>query len=380
MELDPNAAGVLNVLLYRRCVAVFGRVRIANPGEAQIRRTLSTGAVNIVHPGEYYAVCCPLCSDTRFRCYINHAYGTLDSRGFPQTSLVHCFNDGCSLATAEPSAFEKMRAYLLGNKLHDLSHSPLKAGKVVDPFAKCRAFPGECTSIAELPDTHPGVLYLRARDFDARELAAWYDVRWCCVPHITETWERMVHERLVIPLYHENRLVGWQARPPFDLSPEEWKQSRFPKYYTAPGTPKRAVLYGLDVAKRFRCGVIVEGVTDVWRFGGPAVAVLGASLNEQQLMLFANSFASGAGVIMLDTDILNNPATLEKKRAKDKAIAAVARLNNHLAGGCCLVSPPVGWDPGSMPRNTLLTYVREQAAAAGVQVDWNLKDGPSNIS
>lgn len=364
--LDEAAAGVLNVTLYRRCVEVFGRVRITNPGEARVCRSITYNGRprdEVLQQGEFYVVCCPICSETRFRCYINHAYGTLNERGFPQTSLVHCFNDGCPLALADKDAFEKMRRYLLGYRLYNFQDVPLRQGKIVDPYAKCRRFPGECVPINTLPDDHPASEYLRGRDFDRDELTRYFDVRWC---QTSDNW--LAAERIILPVYYRTQLVGWQARPPFDL--DDWKSSRFPKYYTATGTPRGSTFYSIDLARQFRCCVVVEGATDVWRFGGPAVAVFGASMTPKQIELFGSTFANGAGVLMLDSDILTNPRTESHQRARDAALAACGQLQNRLAGGCCIVSPPLGWDPGSMPRHELRTYVQRQAAAAGVVIDW----------
>jgi len=374
-QLDEAAAGVLNVTLYRRCVEVFGRVRITNPGEARIYRSIVYGGQpreEVIQQGEFYAVCCPLCSDSRFRCYINHAYGTPDAKGFPRTSLVHCFNDGCALSLAEPEAFQQMKKYLLGYHLYNLQPT-IRPGRVVDPFARCGRLPGPCVPVRDLPEDHVASQYLRGRGFDRTELSQRFDVRWC-----PESEMRLACQRIIMPFYHKQKLVGWQARPAFDLP--NWKTARIPKYYTAPGSPKRSILYSLDLARQFRCGVIVEGVTDVWRFGGPAVALLGATINPQQLELFSSVFANGAGVIMLDADILDEPKTEEHRRARDAALAAAGQLKSRLAGGCCIVSPPAGWDPGNMPRQDLRNYVVQQAAAVGVTIDWEAANGPQNFS
>lgn len=369
--LDEAAAGVLNVTLYRRCVEVFDRVRVTNAGESRICCDVGhpgSPSQRVVQQGEYYVVCCPLCSDTRYRCYINHMYGTEGTKGFPQTHLVHCFNDGCPLSLSKPEAFQRMRDILLGYKLYDFRRATIRPGKAVNPLAKCRMFPGSCTPVGELPADHTACEYLQSRGFDPKELQKWFDVRWCTT---SENW--LARDRIIIPIYHVGRLVGWQARPPFDL--DSWKTVRYPKYYTASGTPKRSVLYSLDLAKQFRSVVVTEGATDVWRFGGPAVAVLGAGLTQSQIDLLSTNFSAGAAVLMFDADILDNPKTAEHRHARTEAIAAAGVLQNRLAGGCCIVSPPAGWDPGSMPKQELRNYVQQRAAASGVTIDWEVRGG-----
>ena len=77
-------------------------------------------------------------------------------------------------------------------------------------------------------------------------------------------------------------MVGWQARAAFDC---DWKTSKYPKYYTAPGTPRKNILYNFGNAKNYKSIVVTEGVTDVWRIGPQAVCTLGASMSAAQTQL-----------------------------------------------------------------------------------------------
>ena len=69
---------------------------------------------------------------------------------------------------------------------------------------------------------------------------------------------------------------GWQARHVGDL---DWKDPKSPpKYYTCPGMKVGQILYNLANAAKYKTGVIVEGVTDVWSFGPMAMCTMGASM------------------------------------------------------------------------------------------------------
>jgi hypothetical protein len=91
-------------------------------------------------------------------------------------------------------------------------------------------------------------------------------------------------------------LVGWQARyvgkPP---------GSNIPKYLTSRGFHKSAWLYNYDTAKDFSFGVIVEGVTDVWRVGERAVAIFGKNISSTQARLAKAAWCEGSLGICLDS-------------------------------------------------------------------------------
>lgn len=357
MKYDEQIA--LNRTLYRRVMATFGNVKIRNQGESQSRgitTDLITGKKKpkISYPGEYYAVCCPFCNDTRFRCYINHMYGRNDELGNQQIHLAYCFNAGCSLCNGERDAYEKLADMLIGHRHYDLRRAEVSAGKEVD-VDKIRAeWPGEVVRVDQLKPSHPAVKYLRSRDFDPVKIGKNYNVHWCA-----SSSRKICEDRLIIPIYHNKKMVGWQARAIYEC---DWKKSVFPKYYTAPGTPRRNVLYNFDNAKKFKTIVVVEGPTDVWRFGPQAVSTLGAALTTQQQSLISRHFKNLSGVLLFDPDL--------KDKVMVKTDAAVEQLSKSLKYGFCKVELPEGSDPGSLERKFLRSHVREQAKANDVKVSW----------
>lgn len=357
--MDNDEKKALNRALYRRCKATFKYVRIKNPGEKQTRR-LSTDLVTgkpkpvIIHPGEYYAVCCPFCNDTRYRCYINHRYGTDDELGRSQTHLATCFNAGCPLSTRAPHAYQELEQMLCGTKLVELRRATIAEGREVNVDEIRMNWPGEVTRIDKLPPEHEANVYLASRGFDPDVIGRFWNVHWC---HQSPRF--ICQERLIIPIYHQKRMVGWQARAAFDI---DWKHAHLPKYYTAPGTPRRQILYNLGNAARYRTGVIVEGVTDVWKIGPQAVCTLGATMTTQQQALFRKHFRDHGGVLLFDPDV--------KDKVAESVSAIVENLNSQLKSGFCTVQLPEGTDPGSLDRSFLRPYIAQQAAEQGVTVSW----------
>lgn len=349
----------LNRALYRRIRATFGNVKIRNVGEKQSRKLttdLVTGKpkTKIIHAGEYYAICCPFCNDTRFRCYINHMYGRDDELGRPQTFLATCYNAGCPLSMKDRATYEQLEEMLTGHTLFQLRKANIQEGKEVD-VNKVRAnWPGQVTRLDKLPSTHEAVVYLAGRGFDPDKIGRFYNVHFC-----TQSDRFICENRLIIPIYHKKRMVGWQARAAYDC---DWKSSHIPKYYTAPGTPRRQVLYNFGNAVRFRTGVIVEGVTDVWKLGPQAVCTLGATMTMQQQTLFVKGFRNHAGILLYDPDI--------KDQMKEKLDELVVDMQGKLKSGFCWVHLPDGTDPGSLDRSFLRPFIKQQAEDKGVKVSW----------
>lgn len=358
---------VLNVVLYRRCLKIFGEVRITNPGERHISRygPPPDRTESVVLPGEYYVVCCPICNDQRFRCYINHNYGVLDDFGRVRTWSVYCFNGGCGLQRKEKIAYDRMRYILLGLNFPGLPQRQIRPGKISNVGERSGKLPGQCVRIDQLPADHQAVKYLTERRFDVGKLAEQYDVQWCV--SVDDPRMRLAENRIIIPVLMNSHLVGWQARLPFELDKSvKWP----PKYYTAPGMRRQFLLYNIDNAVRYKSCAIVEGVTDVWRFDGPAVCTFGDRMTEHQIQLFSAKFAERTGVIVFDSDLFLPSLPREREKTKNDAIVTSLRLNALLRGGCCIVPTPVGYDPANMETAELRSYVVSEATKQNIRVDW----------
>jgi len=357
MKYDEKIA--LNRTLYRRIAATFGHVKIRNQGEAQ-NRSLTTDILTgrkkpkISYPGEYYTICCPFCSDTRFRCYINHMYGRDDELGKPQLHLAYCFNAGCALANGDTSCYEKLTEMLTGHKLYDLRRAEVAEGKEINVNEIRANWPGEVVRVDRLKSNHPAVKYLLKREFDPKKIGKHYNVHWCA-----KSDRKLCEGRLIIPIYHNRKMVGWQARATYEC---DWKKSTFPKYYTAPGTPRRHILYNFDNAKKYKSIVVVEGPTDVWRVGPQAVCTLGATITSQQQALIEKSFKHFSGVLLYDPDL--------DDKVSVKTDSAVSALSESLKYGFCKINLPDDRDPASLPRDLLRTHVSNSTKQQGVKFSW----------
>jgi hypothetical protein len=360
----------LNLLLYNRIKATFKNVRIGNSSEKQERKRridflTNKETVDIQNWGETYAVCCPFCNDTRFRCLINHRYGTVDEYQRIQNRLVVCFNAGCPLSLKKQECYDRLEVMLTGHKLFDLTKAEVVEGKEVDLDSFRMSWPGEVVRIDKLPQDHQAVVWLTSiRGFDVKKLGAYYNVHWC-----ENSSHALCRKRIIIPIYMNKKMVGFQARAPFDI---DWKLASVPKYYTARGTPKRQVIYNFGNMRKRETGIVVEGVTSVWRGGDSFGAILGASVTAKQFELLAASFKNHSVVFLLDPDVRKDA---EKAKVLENLMETEKRLKAELAGGCCSVWLPDDTDPADFEQAFLYDYIASEAAKQGVKVSWKKIDG-----
>lgn len=152
----------------------------------------------------------------------------------------------------------------------------------------------------KFPKKH--IQYLIRRDFDPYPLIRKYKLLAC---HTIGQYRF----RIIIPFFLNHSIVTFTS---LDVT---GKQE--PKYLHCPISesvidPKR-MLYNIDSVKQR--AVIVEGVTDVWRIGDGAVAVMGTEYVKEQLAMLSDKEIKAAMVIF-DSD----------------AIAKGERFANQLSG------------------------------------------------
>lgn len=323
--------------LYRRLQQYFGRVRIANEGEAMqalVQREALSGKkrLYVQSPGEYYCVACPHCGDTRQRLWINHLWGYRH----PETKdrnlwLCHCYNDGCL------NSYGRQKV-LYDEVFSDFDH---ESRDIVLPGTKLpagpvqAAWPGSMRRINELDHNHPARRYLEEdRHYNVDKLAEVYDVRYCLEP---DDKYRSTFKRIIIPITMNGALQGWQARfvgtPPCKETP---------KYLSMPGMKRNQLLYNFDNARKSNFVVIMEGPTDVWSFGPEAVALFGKSASTAQLDLIARHWQKV--YVCLDGDAANDGQGIYDvlgTRVKEKHMVAL----------------PANLDPGDLPPDELRSRV-----------------------
>jgi len=102
------------------------------------------------------------------------------------------------------------------------------------------------------------------------------------------------HHRIIIPIIQNQQPVSFLAR--------SISNSLQPKYLASPSEqslkPIKHCLYGIDEIKDE--AVIVEGVTDVWRWGPGAVAVFGKTMTWEQIQLLKSR--AHRVTVLLDAD------------------------------------------------------------------------------
>lgn len=331
--------------LYRRLQNLFGTVLISNEGEEMygVDRRPAMGSwegrdsfPDIEEHGEYYRVACPICQDSRYRLYINYRFSE-----FPW--LAVCYNEQCfSTAKALKALYLKI---FNSHRPHKLE---LRPGTKVQRKLEQVVLPGHCVPVNELERLHVARTYLEGRSFDADQLASVYQLSYCVSG---SPGYKHIAEKLVIPIYMFDQLVGWQARFPFERN---WKACSFPKYYDLPGMAKRLMLYNHDVARRRGFAVITEGVTDAWRVGTEGMALLGRTLSAGQRTLLAYPpFRDMPIVVLLDSDAYLESEEITYLLKKDGHTVIEIRLAGDV-------------DPGGLSTEVLRQIIFQSASKQGV--------------
>jgi hypothetical protein len=365
----------LNKELYQALQAHFGQVRICGDGQAfvggycKVTETVGKIAPNeaknearyelvVDNPGEYYLVCCPKCHDTRFRLYINHTWGRRDSRGRKNLWLAICFNENCY---ADPAAREELYEQVSRIGVESLARARISDGERITTPREL-TLPGPVYPLDRLAPDHPANQYLAGRFYDPERLGRFYGVGYCpASPYYLAT------HRIIVPVYQNGSLRGWQARYIGDL---DWKaEGAPPKWWTCPGMARARLLYNFDNAIKFRSGVAVEGAGDVWSLGPMAFGCFGCTMTSQQQHLFTQAFGNtGHGsVLLFDPDVMDTPVKAEGYQMLHKKLAPA------FSKGLATVLLPKGTDPGSLERGFLRSYITREANAQGVKISWKLR-------
>jgi DNA primase len=146
--------------------------------------------------------------------------------------------------------------------------------------------PPMIVSLKDMPPTSPPVDYLQKRRFGQE---AWerYEISFC----LADCEHPTISNRIVYPIFQDGALAGWQARAIYP--------NIEPKYFTSTGMQKSKLLYNLDRARSQPFLILVEGVTDVWRIGDHAVALLGHDLSPTQKNLLCQACGTSRPVLVL---------------------------------------------------------------------------------
>lgn len=352
---------VLNPSLYLRLRRLFGRVKVVNPREEAVYRVVrdsSRGGFRMIFDqvGEEYRVNCPFCGDRRSRLHVHHLYGQRDPLGRHLKFLAMCWNE-----TSCMSRYDNCE--VLYDHLTEidgaLDRVKVFKGVRAPEEARTAQLPGPCVPLHKLAKGHKARAYLESRRFDPDRLSRLWGVAYCLDSHYF-----LARDRIVIPILQGGELRGWQARYVGELPWKEKKKRRLtalpPKYFTCPNMPRRLLLYNFDRAVRYQTGVVVEGVTDVWSFGGMAMCTFGSHMTAQQFTKCVNAFRRRSLCLLFDPDAREVPVIQR----------LVERFQAAMPGAFAAVWLPRGTDPGSLDRDFLREFVAGEAAEQGVKVSW----------
>lgn len=341
---------VLNPGLYANMVRCgrFGRVRVINRGQPlegfhQPDPVRGGTSFKVIRRGETYVGCCPHCGDSRDRLAVNHMFGVSDPMipgSWKHWELWKCYNEECQRNSKYRG---DMRFWLGAPFLGGLKLRPPSLVVASRPALEPIEFPGLTVPIDELPEDHEAVRYVRSRRFDPGYLAREWGVSYAVsVP--ARSRGAMSQGRIIVPVYRDRAMVGWQARYPGEM---DWKASGVPKYLTY--FPKSQTLYGIDEAATADFVVLVEGVTDVWRCGPGAVSGLGKTLSRDQSELLAARLNGRYLILVPDMDDADSEINFYRSAA-----AVVAAGHKGPIG----VAPlPKGKDPADLDTKTLRSII-----------------------
>lgn len=345
---------LLNPGLADAVEAALGSVRIMNAGQElegyYEQNVAADGSIRtrlkIVRRGETVLASCPFCNDQRSRLAVNHRFGVLDPQtGYRGTELWKCYNEECQ---HDPNNRRKLWDILnplfprRGFKTRPPEVRQVESGRL----PPCE-FPGLLIPLSDLPDDHVAVRYVRSRGYDPVELSTIWRIGYAeSVP--ARVRGSAAQGRLICPVHLDGVMVGYQARFIGEL---DWKAAGVAKYLTY--FPKSQTLYGLDEAASATQILLVEGVTDVWRYGPGAVSPLGKTLSFDQAKLLADGLKGRPLVVAPDQD---DPGSFDAFCGNVRAVAEHAhKAGSTLTAGLAVI--PVGKDPASLPRLDLRARV-----------------------
>lgn len=287
----------LNPLLYGLLQHRFGAVRVHNIGcTAQVKLVRSIADPSRLvettqSSGEYYAVCCPFCTDSNHKLWINYRYGSeFNSRTGrrEKTYLACCYRSDC---LHDPGRREQLEDLIFGQHRRTMLVPPLL--HVADEFAPPPPItpPGDIVLLRDLPEDHAAIQYVRQRNFDPLVLADEYGVGICVKPNPGFS---LIRNRIYIPVLTNGQLVGWQGRSIGDAVQ--------PKYYNSQGMQKSRILYNYDRAAQQPYVIVVEGIPSVWRIGAAAVCLFGKTLSHWQRVTIGTTWVKKPVFVLLDSD------------------------------------------------------------------------------
>ncbi len=174
--------------------------------------------------------------------------------------------------------------------------------------------------------------YLRGRGFDPDFLEVKYRLKGTG-PAGAYAW------RIITPIFFNGQFVSYQGR---DIT----GRSEI-KYFSCKPELElishKHLLYNIDNASDV--GIVVEGVFDVWRLGDGAVATIGTTVTEHQVIMAAERFKKV--FLLFDSE---KPAQAKAKRMRDQLVVLGIQTENIVLDR---------GDPGDMDQGSANHLVKE---------------------
>ncbi len=176
--------------------------------------------------------------------------------------------------------------------------------------------------------------YLRGRRFDPVKITRMWDIA-AGGPYGSQ------RHRIIAPITYNKTIVSYTGRDITGKSGIRYKACNEENEIIN----HKHILYGMDYAKR-AC-ILMEGITDVWRFGYGAVASFGTSVLSSQVCLLAENFSRV--YVMFD----NGPTDRIAQMNAEKIAYDLASMGVETE--ICLIKG----DPGELPQEKADEYKRQ---------------------
>ncbi len=308
--------------------------------------------------GEKYVVCCPFCSDTRYRLTISYLYcstvtendGTVVHFG----PIANCFNENC---LQDPDKARRLNKILTGTKLDAAFHGfNLSEDDGVDA-PQTTQLPDELITFKELGKEHPASKYLIDRGFSIEEMD-YRGVRYC---NKFSEWP-IGEDRIFFPCHSMDTLevIGGQAR--------EYNHSEndiAPKDLTLPGTPISRGAFGMDENTiKGNYVIITEAPLDAIAAGHQAIASFGGTVNNWQVSRLISNF--DFIIFLPDGDVRLNTNENGKLDIAKRIEHQIENINKVDTSNVAWVNLPKDKDPADLGRERVLEYIIRDVGKAGL--------------
>lgn len=364
VQIPTESEDVLNPTLYNKLKEKFKTVNVYSRGElgefnyerpSLFSKNTSTEVwAKNFRGGEHYATRCPFCGrrDKLWVSYNANSYMDQDGvRVLFSKKLVICFrchfNDDPEKIDKFWSLLDNVEAKIVPGRVPKSSASFLDKNN--DDVARCDIVYPKCVDILDEKVPDKVWEYLLKRGLDPEYLSKVFKVQY------SEDKDVLVAgiPRIIFPIFHNGELIAWQGRALDD----DIKGTRIPKYQFPKHAPIKYYLYNLDNARWADYGILVEGVTDVFKCGMAGIAPFGKTISPRQLKLMIDIFGS-RGIIRIPD--------MDDPYAYDQAKEEAEKWNvaNYFQKGVHIVTPPKGYDPGNLTHKQIQELIYNQTGIA----------------